>query len=55
MTTITLKSDAIIDIDGTDENADWTKTSENRKSEKAIHDALARKHKSGSVKVNVRS
>jgi hypothetical protein len=48
MLTIHLKgtsSVVIVNVDGTDENADWIKTNENRKSEKTIHDSLAKKHK----------
>ncbi len=31
----------IVNIGDTDENADWIKTPENRKTEKEIHDKLA--------------
>lgn len=32
-----------VNIGDTDENADWIKTAKNRKSEKKLHDGLAKK------------
>ena len=34
----------VVNIGDTDENADWIKTPENRKSEREIHEQLAREH-----------
>ena len=34
----------LINIGDTDENADWIKTPENRKSEREIHEKLAKEH-----------
>ena len=34
----------IVNIGDTDENADWIKTPENRKSEREIHEALEQKY-----------
>jgi len=34
----------IVNIGDTDENADWIKTPENRKSEREIHEKLAKEH-----------
>ena len=33
-----------VNIGDTDENADWIKTPENRKSEREIHEKLAKEH-----------
>ena len=35
---------SVVNIGDTDENADWIKTPENRKSEREIHDRLAKEH-----------
>jgi len=40
----TMRHTARINIGDTDENADWIKTPENRKSEREIHEKLAKEH-----------